>query len=67
MALTGPEQNGLKNDNSFRYVTCTELGQATSGRKETQVYDLRNDEALPNLQTATNEKGAYRYRTMRLR
>lgn len=34
---------------------------------ETHGYDIRNDQALPNLQTAINQKNAYRDRAMRLR
>ena len=30
-------------------------------------YDIRDDQALPNLQTAINQESAYRRRTMRLR
>jgi hypothetical protein len=36
-------------------------------RMENNVYDIHNDQALPSLQTATNKKGAHRYRTVRLR
>jgi hypothetical protein len=34
---------------------------------ENKVYDIRNDQALPSLQTATNKEGVHRYRTVRLR
>jgi len=30
-------------------------------------YDIRNDQALPSLQTAINEESAHRYRAVRLR
>jgi hypothetical protein len=35
--------------------------------KGMQNYDIRHDQALPDLQTAINKKGAYGYRTVRLR
>jgi hypothetical protein len=36
-------------------------GTCTGGlaRKEVHARDIRNDEALPNLQTAINKKGAH--------
>ena len=39
----------------------------TGGLTKTQDYDLYNDQALPNLQAATNEAGTDRYRALRLR
>jgi len=32
-----------------------------------QAYDIRNDEALPDLQTAIDQKAAHRHRTVRVR
>lgn len=34
---------------------------------EAQAYDIRDDQAMSRLQTATNKKGAYRYRAVLLR
>jgi hypothetical protein len=36
-------------------------------QKEAQAYDIRDDQAMSRLQTATNKKGAYRYRAVLLR
>ena len=36
-------------------------------QKEAQAYDVRHDQAMSRLQTATNKKGAYRYRAVLLR
>ncbi len=35
--------------------------------KGEQGYDIRDDQALPSLQTAINQKSAHRHRTVRLR
>jgi hypothetical protein len=43
------------------------FGQAALAQRGEQGYDIRDDQALPNLQTAINQKSAYRCRTMRLR
>jgi hypothetical protein len=39
----------------------------TDFKKEAQAYDIRDDQAMSRLQTATNKKGAYRYRAVLLR
>jgi len=36
-------------------------------QKEAQAYDIRDDQAMSRLQTATNKEGAYRYRAVLLR
>jgi hypothetical protein len=36
-------------------------------QNEAQAYDIRDDQAMSRLQTATNKKGAYRYRAVLLR
>jgi hypothetical protein len=36
-------------------------------QKEAEAYDIRDDQAMSCLQTATNKKGAYRYRAVHLR
>jgi hypothetical protein len=47
------------------------MGSSTDGPsrspKGEQGYDIRDDQALPSLQTAINQKGAHRDRTVRLR
>ena len=41
-------------------------GSFQSGRSR-EGYDIRNDQALSDLQTTADKKGADRYRTVRLR
>ena len=66
MALTIPEQDGGPKANSSGTRRPWYLDKRAHP-KEMQVYEIRNDQALPSLQTAINETGAYRYRAMRLR
>jgi hypothetical protein len=36
-------------------------------QKEVEGYDIRDDQAMSGLQTATNKKGTHRYRAVPLR
>jgi hypothetical protein len=58
-------RNGPRRDNSSGTQRAGFSG-GPSPQGE-QGYAIRNDEALPSLQTAINKKSAHRYRTVLLR
>ena len=51
----------------FWNATCMVFWTGGPSPKGEQGYDVRNDQALPSLQTAINKESAHRYRTVRLR
>jgi hypothetical protein len=66
--MTGESWAGRSSEEQFLWqATCNVPRRAAATEKGEQGYDIRNDEALPSLQTAINKKGSHRYRTVRLR
>ena len=51
----------------FWHATCLSFWTGGPCPKGEHGYDIRDDQALPSLQTAINQKSAHRHGTVRLR
>jgi hypothetical protein len=65
LAFASLEQKVLRKNLSV--VGDVHLTGMADFQKKARAYDIRDDQAMSRLQTATNKKGAYRYRAVLLR